>query len=46
LVLEENPERLEATPGKLLPVMVRAIQELSDKVDGLTAELQSLKNPT
>ena len=29
LVYDENPERLEATPGKLLPVLVRAVQELA-----------------
>ncbi len=28
LVLKNNPEKLEATPGNLLPVMVKAIQEL------------------
>ena len=32
LVLENNPDRLEATPGKLLPVVVRAIQELNQRL--------------
>jgi len=36
LLLEENPDKLEASMGKLLPSMVLAIQELSDKVDALT----------
>jgi len=35
LVLKENPERLEATPGKLLPVIVKAIQELEEKFQNL-----------
>jgi hypothetical protein len=37
LVLKENPDRLEATPGKLIPVLVQAIQELSIEVDRLRA---------
>ncbi len=28
LVLKDNPEKLEATPGNLLPVMVKALREL------------------
>jgi len=43
LVFKENPERLEATAGKLLPIMVKAIQELSAKVESLTQELALLK---
>lgn len=35
LVLETNPDRLEATPGNLLPVLVKAIQELSKRVQEL-----------
>ncbi len=35
LVLKDNPEKWEATYGNLLPVMVKAIQELSE---GLLAE--------
>jgi hypothetical protein len=33
LVSEENPERLEARYGNLLPVLVKAIQELSEQKD-------------
>jgi len=36
LILDEDPDKLEASMGKLLPSMVLAIQELSDKVDALT----------
>jgi hypothetical protein len=43
LVFDANPEKLEAGYGKLLPVMVKAIQELSAKVDALQAELNQLK---
>jgi hypothetical protein len=35
LVMNENPERLETKEGHLLPVMVKAIQELSAKVTAL-----------
>lgn len=31
LVLKDNSEKWEATPGNLLPVMVKAIQELNDE---------------
>ena len=39
LVLKSNPDRLEATPGKLIPVLVRAIQELSDEINILREKL-------
>tara|TARA_R110000824_G_scaffold321004_1_gene507935 strand:- start:329 stop:1657 length:1329 start_codon:yes stop_codon:yes gene_type:complete len=35
LVYEENPERLEVKQGKLVPILVKAIQELSAKVKEL-----------
>jgi len=35
LVLKDNPEKLEATPGNLLPIMVKAIQELKTENDEL-----------
>tara|TARA_R100000353_G_C6403195_1_gene168235 strand:- start:76 stop:591 length:516 start_codon:yes stop_codon:yes gene_type:complete len=37
LVHDDNPEKLEAKQGKLIPVMVKAIQELSAKVTALEA---------
>jgi hypothetical protein len=39
LVYEENPEKLEAAYSKILPAMVKAIQELSAEVDALKREL-------
>jgi hypothetical protein len=33
LVYEENPEKLEASYGKLIPILVKAIQELSAKIE-------------
>lgn len=33
LVYEENPEKLEASYGKLIPILVKAIQELSAQVE-------------
>ena len=35
LVYEENPEKLEASYGKLIPILVKAIQELTAKVEQL-----------
>ena len=35
LVYDENPERLEASYGRLIPVLVKAIQELTAKVEAL-----------
>jgi len=37
LVEQDNPERLEASAGKLLPILVKAIQDLSAKVAALEA---------
>lgn len=37
LVYDENPEKLEASYGKLIPILVKAVQELS-------AEVKLLKN--
>ena len=37
MVMDENPDRLEASYGKLVPILVKAIQELSVKVKALEA---------
>ena len=37
LIHNDNPEKLEAKQGKLIPVLVKAIQELSAKVTALEA---------
>ena len=37
LVMDENPERLEASYGKLIPVLVKAIQELKTEIEELKA---------
>ena len=39
LVYESNPERLEAAYGKLIPVLVKAIQELSAELAELKAKV-------
>ena len=44
LVYDENPEKLEASYGRLIPVMAKAIQELSAKVDELSKKIQTLEN--
>jgi hypothetical protein len=43
LVLKDNPDKLEATPGNLLPIMVKAIQELKAENNALNKELETLK---
>ena len=44
LVMDENPDKLEAKQGKLVPVLVKAVQELSAKNDALAAEVEQLKS--
>jgi hypothetical protein len=44
LVLKSNPDRLEATPGNLIPIMVKAIQELKTENDALKNEVVTLRS--
>tara|TARA_R100000654_G_scaffold26079_1_gene49608 strand:- start:35 stop:1402 length:1368 start_codon:yes stop_codon:yes gene_type:complete len=37
MVMDENPDKLEASYGKLVPILVKAVQELSAKVQALEA---------
>ena len=39
LVHDINPERLEASPGTLIPVLVKAVQELQAQIDDLKRQL-------
>tara|TARA_R110000851_G_scaffold33200_2_gene88423 strand:+ start:502 stop:2847 length:2346 start_codon:yes stop_codon:yes gene_type:complete len=39
LVLKNNPEKLEASYGKLVPVLVKAVQELSAEISNLKKEI-------
>ncbi len=43
LTLRENPEKLEATPGRLIPILVKAVQELSDQNAELRARVEALE---
>ena len=43
LVQEDDPRRLEAKQGNLLPVIVKAVQELSVKVNNLTTRVAALE---
>jgi len=38
LVYDENPDKLEASYGKLIPILVKAIQELSEEVKQLKSK--------
>ena len=40
LVHDDNPDKLEASPATLIPVLVRAVQELSEEVRQLKAKLK------
>lgn len=40
LVYESNPEKLEATYGNLIPVLVKAIQDLKAEIDNLKEQLK------
>ena len=42
LVMKDNPEKIEASYGNLLPVMVKAIQELKEKNDILNNNNEKL----
>ena len=43
LVYDANPDRLEAAPGKLIPILVKAIQELSAENSEIKARLTQLE---
>ena len=43
LVYESNPDRLEASPGKLIPILVNALQDLSLKNKELSARVDELE---
>jgi hypothetical protein len=43
LVLDDNPDKLEAKYGNLLPIAIQAIQELSAQVEALTARITELE---
>jgi hypothetical protein len=41
LVLKNNPDKLEAAYGKLVPILVKAVQELSEEVNILKSKLNN-----
>jgi hypothetical protein len=43
LVLKDNPNRIEATTGNLLPIIVKAIQDLKKENDGLKAKNENFQ---
>ena len=43
LVYEANPERIEAKYGNLIPILTKAIQELSAKNEALVARVEELE---
>ena len=44
MVNDEDPSKLLAAPMQSYPILIKAIQELSAKVDSLQAEVNTLKN--
>mgnify|MGYP000951896694 FL=1 len=43
LVHDNNPDKLEADPMKMFPILVKAIQELSAKNEALVARVTTLE---
>jgi trimeric autotransporter adhesin len=43
LVLDDNPEKLEAKYGNLLPIAIKAIQELSTQLNAALARIETLE---
>ena len=44
IVDNTNPDKLEASYGKLIPVLVKAVQELSKENDELKKRMETLEN--
>jgi hypothetical protein len=44
LVMKNNPDRLEATPGNLLPIIVKAVQDLKKENENKDQQIANLKN--
>jgi len=44
LVMEDNPDKLEAKQGKLIPVLVNAVKELSAQNEALVARITALES--
>lgn len=44
MVLKTNPDRLEVSPGKLIPVLVKSIQDLINKIKKLEQRVETLEN--
>mgnify|MGYP003330767635 CR=1 FL=1 len=42
--MDNNPDRLEAREGQLIPVLVKAIQELTTKLEAAEARITTLEN--
>ena len=43
LTFRENPEKLEASPGRLIPILVKAVQDLSAQNEELVARIEALE---
>jgi len=43
LVSDENPDKLEFAPAKLITNLVKAVQELSAQITALQSEISTLK---
>lgn len=44
LTLRDNPDKLEVTQGRLIPLLVSAVQDLSSQVEFLSAQIEELQN--
>jgi len=41
LVLDDNPNRLEATPHRAYPIIIKAIQDLSNQIDRIKTKIEN-----
>jgi hypothetical protein len=41
LTYRDNPDQLEATQGRLIPILVKAIQDLAAQVDELKEQINA-----
>ncbi len=43
MVIDENPDRLEASYGQLVPILVKALQESTQRIETLEAKVAAIE---
>jgi hypothetical protein len=44
IISADDPDKLQYTESHLIPVLVKAVQQMAAEIDNLKAELENLKN--